>query len=79
MQRDAAFLATKRGLAQALHSGDPTFDTLPGSFDQRLRPALRTLLDSAIAAGVVRTDIDADERLSAVASLGMSARNAGPG
>jgi AcrR family transcriptional regulator len=79
MQRYAAFVATKRGLAQALHSGDPAFDSLPGYFDRRLRPALRTLLDNATAAGVVRTDIDADELLSAVASLGMSARNAGPG
>jgi AcrR family transcriptional regulator len=79
MQRYGAFVATKRGLAQALHSGDPAFDTLPGYFDQRLRPALRTLLANAAAAGVVRTDIDADELLSAVASLGMSARNAGPG
>ena len=81
MQRYAAFVATKRGLAQALHSGDSAFDTLPGYFDQRLRPALRTLLANAnaTAAGVVRTDIDADELLSAVASLCMSARNTGPG
>ena len=79
MQRYAAFVATKRGLAQALHSGDPAFDSLPGYFDQRLRPALHTLLANATAAGVVRTDVDADELLSAVASLCMSARNAGPG
>src|SRR5580692_8109372 len=44
MQRYADFIATKRGLAKALHSGDPAFDNLPGYFDQRLRPALRTLL-----------------------------------
>src|SRR5580692_6856985 len=29
MQRYAAFVGTKRGLAQALHSGDPAFDNLP--------------------------------------------------
>src|SRR5271170_1683909 len=40
MQRYAAFVATKRGLAQALHSGDPAYDNLPSYFDQRLRPAL---------------------------------------
>ena len=79
MQRYAAFVATKRGLAQALHSGDPAFDSLPGYFDQRLRPALRTLLDGAVMAGVVRTDVDADELLSAVASLCMSGRNAEAG
>jgi len=79
MQRYAAFVAAKRGLAKALHSGDPAFDNLPGYFDQRLRPALRTLLDAAIAAGQVRADVDADELLGAVASLCMSAHNTGPG
>ncbi len=79
MQRYAAFVATKRGLAQALHSGDPAFDSLPGYFDQRLRPALRSLLTNATAAGVVRADIDADDLLSAVASLCMSGRNAEAG
>ena len=79
MQRYAAFVAAKRGLAKALHSGDPAFDSLPGYFDQRLRPALRALLEAAVAAGEVRADVDADELLGAVASLCMSAHNAGPG
>ena len=80
MQRYAAFVAAKRGLAKALlHSGDPAFDSLPGYFDQRLRPALRSLLETAAAAGEVRADVDADELLGAVASLCMSSRNAGPG
>ena len=30
--RRSAFLAAKRGLASALHSGDPAFDALPGYF-----------------------------------------------
>jgi AcrR family transcriptional regulator len=77
MQRYAAFVAAKRGLAQALHSGDPAFDNLPGYFDQRLRPTLRTLLKTATAAGEVRADVDADELLGAVASLCMSAQNTG--
>jgi AcrR family transcriptional regulator len=79
MQRYAAFIAAKRGLAKALHSGDPAFDNLPGYFDQRLRPAFRTLLGAAAAAGEVRADVDADDLLGAVASLCMSAHNAGPG
>ena len=79
IQRYAAFIAAKRGLAKALHSGDPTFDNLPGYFDQRLRPALRTLLDAAVAVGEIRADIDADELLGAVASLCMSSYNAGSG
>ncbi|QKC94611.1 TetR/AcrR family transcriptional regulator [Mesorhizobium sp. NZP2298] len=79
MQRYAAFVAAKRGLAKALHSGDPAFDSLPGYFDQRLRPALRTLLKAATDAGEIRADVDADELLGAVASLCMSAHNAGSG
>jgi AcrR family transcriptional regulator len=79
MQRYAGFVAAKRGLAKALHSGDPAFDTLQGHFDSRLRPALRGLLARAIEAGEVRGDVDADELLSAVASLCMSPYNAGPG
>jgi AcrR family transcriptional regulator len=79
MQRYAAFVAAKRGLAEALHSGDPAYDTLPRYFDQRLRPAVRSLLEAAVAAGEVRADVDADELLGAAASLCMSAHNAGPG
>jgi AcrR family transcriptional regulator len=79
MQRYAAFIAAKRGLAKALHSGDPTFDSLPRYFDQRLRPALRVLLASAVAAGEIRGDVDADDILGAVASLCMSAHNNRPG
>jgi AcrR family transcriptional regulator len=79
MQRYAEFVGTKRGLAQALHSGDPAFDNLPSYFDRRLRPALRALLGAAVTAGEVRADVDADELLGAVASLCMSAHNAGPG
>ena len=73
VQRYAAFVATKRGLATALHSGNPAFETLPAYFYQRLQPALRTLLESAAVAGEVRTDVDADDILGAVASLCMHA------
>lgn len=69
MQRYADFLAKKRGLAAALHSGDPAFKTLPAYFDQRLVPALRALLDSAAAAGEVRSDVDPSELLQAVGNM----------
>ena len=69
MQLYAAFIATKRGLASALHSGNPAFDSLPAYFQKRLLPAFRTLLDAAVAAGEVRADIDANDLLSAVAKL----------
>jgi AcrR family transcriptional regulator len=79
MQRYAAFIATKRGLATALHSGNPAFDPLPAYFQQRLQPAFGALLDSAAAAGEVRADVDPEDLLGAVASLCMSAHNDGPG
>ncbi|MBX3083241.1 MAG: TetR/AcrR family transcriptional regulator [Anaerolineae bacterium] len=75
MQRFAAFVATKRGLATALHSGNPAFDTLPAYFNQRLLPALQMLLEAAVTAGVVRSDVNADDILSAVAGLCSHADN----
>jgi len=79
MQRYAAFVAAKRGLAPALHSGDPAYDGLRAYFERRVRPAFLALLESAIAAGRVRADVDPGDLLGAVASLGISAYNNGPG
>ena len=78
MQRYVDFIATKRGLATALRSGDPAFESLPVYFETQLVPALCTLLESATAAGMVRTDIGAKDLLAAVASLCMHAYNQGP-
>lgn len=69
LQRYAAFLVTKRGLAAALHSGDSAFDSLPAYFQAHLEPALRGLFDAAVAAGEVRADVEPMELVSAVASL----------
>lgn len=72
MQRYADFIATKHGLAAALHSGDPAYNTLPDYFDTRMRPALGGLLDTAVNAGKVRDDITPDDLLNVVRSLCMS-------
>ncbi len=72
MQRFSAFFATKRGLAGALHSGEPAYAALPEHFDAHLRPALERLLASAITAGRIRSDIAAGELLGAIARLSMS-------
>lgn len=69
MQRYVDFIGTKRGLAAALHSGDPAYRALPVYFNQRLRPALKALLDAAVTARVVRPGIEADDLLRAVATL----------
>ncbi|WP_394791121.1 hypothetical protein [Rhodoferax sp.] len=70
----ADFIATKRGLATALHSGDPAFNMLPDYVSERLNPALRTLLNAA-AAGEVRADIEPYDLLRAVGNLCMSAKD----
>ena len=67
--RFIGFVAAKRGLAAALHSGDPAFDALPAYFSGRLGPTLQTLLDSAAASGGIRSDVDAEELLIAVSRL----------
>ena len=64
------FITAKRGLAAALHSGDPAYNALPAYFDKRLRPALRDLLDAAVAAGEVRADVEPHALITAIASLG---------
>ncbi|MCM4079220.1 TetR/AcrR family transcriptional regulator [Actinoplanes sp. TRM88002] len=69
IRRFAALLATKRGLASALHSGDPAFEGLPAYFLERLGPALAGLLDAAVAAGTVRADLSAEDLLHAITQL----------
>jgi AcrR family transcriptional regulator len=77
LHRYTEFLATKRGLATALHSGDPAFDALPGYFMQRLAPALGSLLEAAAASGEVRGDISAKDLLYAVANLSLPVADEG--
>jgi AcrR family transcriptional regulator len=77
LQRYAAFIATKRGLAPALHSGNPAYEPLRAHYEKRVRPALRALLKSAVAAGDVRNDVESDDLLQAVASLCMPAQDDG--
>jgi AcrR family transcriptional regulator len=74
MRRFVDLAATKHGLAQALYSGDPAFAALPARREQRLRPAFRTLFETAVASGAIRSEITADEFLNAAANLCMSAR-----
>ena len=63
------FISTKRGLAAALHSGDPAYSALPMYFNSVLLPAMEGLLNSAVEAGVMRSGVDAEELLHAVAYL----------
>jgi hypothetical protein len=63
------FLGAKRGLASALHSGDPAYEALPGYFHERLDPVLAALLAAGVAEGTVRADVSAQDLLRAVAHL----------
>jgi AcrR family transcriptional regulator len=69
LERYIDFIAAKRGLSSALHSGNPAFESLPIYFQEKLRPALQSLLEAAAKAGKVRADIDPAELLLAVARL----------
>ena len=73
VERYVDFIGAKRGLAAALHSGDPAYDALPTYFEERLRPALEGLLTSAVSAGYIRAGVDSYDLLSAVASLSLCA------
>ncbi|KAB8315325.1 TetR/AcrR family transcriptional regulator [Tolypothrix campylonemoides VB511288] len=76
LQRYATFIGTKRGLATALHSGDPAFDALPAYFDSQFRPALQSLLETAINAGEIRK-VQPEDLLRAVANLCVPPRDGG--
>lgn len=69
LHRYTEFLATKRGLASALHSGDPAFDALPDYFIGRLGPALGSLVDAAVGAGEIRAVASPKDLLYAVSKL----------
>lgn len=69
LRRFTKFIAAKRGLAQALHSGDPAFQALPDYFRRNFEPALTRLLDAAVAAGAVRAGIEPYELLRAIGNL----------
>jgi AcrR family transcriptional regulator len=78
IDRFTELLGTKRGLASALHSGDPAFAGLPRYFLERLGPTLSALLDAAAAEGAFRDDIGAEDLLYAIAQLCQPVPGRGP-
>lgn len=69
IDRFTGFVAAKRGLAPALHSGNPAFEPLPAYFQERFVPVLRSLLDAAEKAGEIRAGVDPLQFLHAVSRL----------
>jgi AcrR family transcriptional regulator len=77
LKRYSSFLTTKKGLAAALHSGDPAFDALPDYFRARFEPALTTLLDAAVAVNEVRSGVEPYDLLRAIGNLSVAAGDDG--
>ena len=75
--RYTAFIATKKGLASALHSGDPAFETLPGYFRASFEPALTLLLQAAETAGEVRPGVAPYDLLRAIGNLSVASGDDG--
>jgi len=69
IERFTDFVGTKRGLASALHSGDPAYDDLPQHLMVQLEPALQTLLARAVDGGYARDDVTARELLTTIALM----------
>jgi AcrR family transcriptional regulator len=78
MLRFTEFVAAKRGLATALHSGDPAYEVLPAYYDGKLRPALESLLANAVAAGEIKAGVAPGDLLSAAVSLCRPAYDVAP-
>jgi len=78
MSRLVDFVATKRGLGPALHSGDPAYQSLPDFVLGQLTPALRRLLDAAAISGAIRDDVDASDLLNAGLRLATPASDGDP-
>lgn len=77
LRRYSEFIATKRGLSAALHSGDPAFDALPGYFRAKFEPVLAVLLDRAAGAGEIRADVAPYDLLRAVGNLSVAGETDG--
>lgn len=67
--RFARFVATKRGFASALHSGDPAYRPLPDYFLGTLGPKVQAILDAGVRDGTIRDDVQANDLIHALSRL----------
>ncbi|WP_299701136.1 TetR/AcrR family transcriptional regulator [uncultured Tateyamaria sp.] len=72
LHRYTLFITTKKGLASALHSGDPAFATLPEYFRKNFEPALTALLERATDAGDINGDVEPYDLLRAIGNLSVA-------
>jgi AcrR family transcriptional regulator len=78
IERFTEFVGTKRGLASALHSGEPAYDDLPQHLLAQLEPALQALLARAVDGGYARNAVAAREVLMTVALICQPVRGEQP-
>jgi|SRR5215211_1314756 AcrR family transcriptional regulator len=69
------FLVTKHGLAAVLQSDSAGFDTLHAYFLDRLVPVCTQLLDAAVAAGEIRSDVTTYELMRGIGNLCIGAES----
>ncbi|WP_214404963.1 TetR/AcrR family transcriptional regulator [Pseudonocardia lacus] len=69
------FLVTKHGLATALRSDSERFDALHSWFLDRLGPVAARLIEAAVDAGEIRSDIGAYALMRGVGNLCIGAEN----
>jgi AcrR family transcriptional regulator len=67
--RFAGFVATKRGFASALHSGDPAYQPLPAYLFGILAPKVQDILDAGAREGSIRADVRAGDLINALSRL----------
>ncbi|WP_395943424.1 TetR/AcrR family transcriptional regulator [Brevundimonas sp.] len=77
LMRYTRFIATKQGLAAALHSGDPAFAALPDYFRKRFEPALSMLLEAAALSREIRAGVAAYDLLRAIGNLAVASDDGG--
>jgi AcrR family transcriptional regulator len=78
IERFTHFVVTKRGLASALHSGDPAYDDLPQHLLDRLEPALQMLLARVVDGACARDEVTAREVLISIALICQPVRGEQP-
>lgn len=67
--RLARFVATKRGFASALHSGDPAYQPLPEYFLGALSSRVQGILDAGAREGTIRPGVSAGDLIHALSRL----------
>jgi AcrR family transcriptional regulator len=72
MRRFAGYVARKRGMAMALKSALGPDNELFSYSHKRIKDALGSLVDAAVASGQIRSDVDYDDLLRAMSGICMA-------